>query len=211
MPKEPTPTARSQIPAASDPPPIGLNPLVRFALSEGAGNARAIAAAHITVEERLADLCATCPSRGFSFSCPPHAGGAGEFRKLREHLSWAVVVQLVVPMSALFSGERRELGKFLHELVAGVEARAAGLGYTDSRALAGGSCKSIFCHDHPDCRRLAGGPCRHPEHARPSMSGFGINVPLLMDRCNWPSDLNKNRPSTGEESMSWLAGLVLIG
>lgn len=197
--------------APREPLPNHLDELMRFSLSEGAGNAAAIPAIEIPVEERLANLCLTCPYHGFSHSCPPHVSGPSGFRKLQRELSWAMVIRLVVPLSALFSAEKRELGRFLHELVSAIEAQSVGMGYARSKAFAGGACKSIFCHDHPACSRLSGGPCRHPANARPSMSGFGINVPELMKRCGWPSDLGNSRTATDGESMSWLAGLVLIG
>lgn len=196
---------------SAPPPPEHLEDLVRFALSEGAANARLIASAEIPVEDSLAQFCTTCPSYGFSMSCAPHVAGPPGFRELARRLPWAVVIRLVVPFSALFSSEKKELGRFLHELVAAVEARAVGMGHTNSRAFAGGSCKSIFCHDHPDCRRLSGGACRHPDHARPSMSGFGVNVSELMKQCGWSSDLAGSVPSPDAQSMSWIAGLVLVG
>jgi predicted metal-binding protein len=196
---------------SGNPPPDNLDDLVQFALSGGAGNARVIPAAEIPVDDGLVAHCKTCPSYGFSMSCTPHVSGPSGFRDLQQKLPWAVVIRLVVPLSALFSAEKRELGRFLHELVASVETRALGMGYTESRAFAGGSCKNIFCEDHPECRRLAGDPCRHPDHARPSMSGFGIDVSELMKKCGWPSDLDSRKKAPGKDSMSWLAGLVLIG
>ena len=192
-------------------PSFKLYDIVRFALSKGASNAHAVASADILVEEKLAKLCATCPSHGFSPSCPPHVSGPAGFRKLQKQLPCAVAIRLVVPLSALFSAEKQGLGRFLHELTSGIEAYAVGMGYTDSRAFAGGSCKSIFCRDHSDCRRLSGGLCRHPEHARPSMSGFGIDVLDLMKKCGWPAGFGGTKTTDGGESMSWLAGLVLIG
>ncbi len=192
-------------------PSFHLYDIVRFAFSEGASDARAIAASDILVEEKFAKLCAACPSYGFSHSCPPQVSGPSGFRELQKQLPWAVAVRLVVPLSALFSAERQDLGRFLHELTSGIEAYAVGMGYTDSRAFAGGSCKGIFCREHSECRRLSGGLCRHPEHARPSMSGFGIDVLDLMKKCGWPSEFGGMKTTGDGESMSWLAGLVMIG
>jgi predicted metal-binding protein len=200
-----------QKPETTDTPPPHLDDLVQYALSEGAANAKGIASADIPVEDRLVEYCTTCPSYGFSMSCSPHVSGPSGFREMQHKLPWALVIRLVVPLSALFSNEKRELGRFLHELVAAIEARAVGMGHVGSRAFAGGSCKNIFCHGHPDCRRLSGGPCRHPDIARPSMSGFGINVSELMQTCGWPSKIDTLDPARGSETMSWIAGLVLIG
>lgn len=200
-----------QEPETTDTPLPHLNDLVQYALSEGAANAKCIASAGIPLEEGLVEHCTTCPSYGFSMSCTPHVSGPSGFRAMQRQLPWAVVIRLVVPFSALFSNEKRELGRFLHELVAAIEALAVDMGHVSSRAFAGGSCKNIFCRGHPDCRRLSGGPCRHPDVARPSMSGFGINVSELMQTCGWSSKLDTLDAAQGSESMSWLAGLVLIG
>jgi len=53
--------------------------------------------------------------------------------------------------------------------------------------------------------------CRHPQHARPSMSGFGINVSELMKSCGWSSEINVREGESDSEYMSWVAGLILIG
>jgi predicted metal-binding protein len=93
-----------------------------------------------------------------------------------------------VPSAAMFSDERREIMQLLHEIVAGVELKAADMGYSGSKAFAGGSCKKIFFYDLMDCGVLSDkGECRHPRSARPSMSGFGINVAKLLQSAAWPA------------------------
>jgi predicted metal-binding protein len=86
------------------------------------------------------------------------------------------------------------------------------MGYSDSRAFAGGCCKDIFCRDHEGCRVLSGdGQCRNPQYARPSMSGFGINVSKLMHVAGWPADINIHEADSDTASMTWVAGLIMIG
>jgi hypothetical protein len=76
-----------------------------------------------------------------------------------------------VPSEILYSGENRELFQLLHEIAAGIENSAVKMGFSDAQAYAGGSCKRIFCHDHPECRVISEkGSCRNPDYARPSMS-----------------------------------------
>jgi predicted metal-binding protein len=117
-----------------------------------------------------------------------------------------------VPTGILFSEQRRSVSRRLHELVARIEQEAAKLGYPNSKAFAGGSCKNIFCYEHADCCVLVDTrPCRHPQHARPSMSGYGINVSRLMSTCGWPADIRVREWETDPGSTSWLAGLVMIG
>lgn len=191
-----------------------LEELVRLARALGAGDARLIPSHDIFVEESLANLCREpqCENFGLSPSCPPHVGGPSQFRQLQKDLEWAVIVRLVVPSVALFSEERRGIMRLLHEIVAGIEERAVKMGHSNSRALAGGSCKQIFCHEYGACRVLSEeGECRNPEQARPSMSGFGINVSELMKTCGWPANIKINKAEATADPLSWVAGLVLVG
>jgi predicted metal-binding protein len=189
-----------------------LEELVQMATSMGASDAQAIASSDILVKESLAEKCVDprCSNYGLSPSCPPHVSGPEGFRKLQETHQHAIVVRLVVPAAALLSHERKDFGRLLHELVAGIEQEAITMGYADSRAFAGGSCKNLFCAEHLECRRLAREEeCRNPQLARPSMSGFGIDVFELMRTCEWPANANTGAPDA--DSMSWLAGLVMVG
>jgi predicted metal-binding protein len=190
-----------------------LEKLVQLALSAGASRARVIAAADILVEDKLAKLCVQprCSNYGLSPSCPPHVGGTPAFRRLQKKLKHALVVRMDVPSAVLFSDELVEVERFLHELVANVEQEAVRLGYDRARAFAGGSCKQIFCHDQVECRRLLeNGECRHPQSARPSLLGFGVDVLHLMKTCGWTVGLNDRLATPGGDSMSWIAGLVML-
>ena len=89
--------------------------------------------------------------------------------------------------------------------------RRFGMGYAESKAFAGGSCKKIFCREHAACRVLSGeGECRNPQYARPSMSGFGINVLKLLQKAGIQADKTPVRADYPDESMSWTAGLVMV-
>ncbi len=190
-----------------------IDKLIEIATLSGATDASTIFPAKIIVDEEFSRFCREprCENFGLSPSCPPHVKGPETFRIWRESAEATIVVRLVVPMASLFSDERREVMALLHEIVAGVEIAAMHMGYVQSKAFAGGSCKNIFCSDMNGCRVLSGGVCRNPQLARPSMSGFGINVAQLMDDCGWPSDINVKEKNYDGESMSWVAGLVLIG
>ena len=191
-----------------------LEDLVRLSKSLGASDAQWIASGDIVVEDRLAALCRDpqCENYGRSPSCPPHVSGPSEFRKLQTTLNKAIVNRIVVPTASLFSDDKRDIMRLLHEIVAAIEQEAQKMGYGGSRAFAGGSCKGIFCHSHSACQRLSeAGECRYPGMARPSMSGFGINVSELMSTCGWPKDISVRKTDATEGSMSWVAGLVLVG
>ena len=188
--------------------------LIRQACLAGATEIRQLSPSEIVVDERLVRFCSEprCENYGLSSSCPPHVAGPEGFSRLREHCTIALVVRLEVPSAVLFSNERKEVMRFLHEIVAGIERSAVQLGYIGSKAFAGGSCKDLFCHDKPVCRVVSGqGACRNPSMARPSMSGFGINVGKMMESAGWPATNNTSHAGQSAEAMTWVAGLVMIG
>lgn len=187
--------------------------LISQACLAGATEVRMLSPAEISVEDRLVLFCSEprCENYGLSPSCPPHVAGPVGFERLREKSRSALIVRLEVPSAVLFSNERKEVMRLLHEIVAGIELAAVALGYSGSKAFAGGSCKDLFCHNYLFCQVLAHeGPCRNPRMARPSMSGFGINVAKMMEAAGW--SVTKNSPLTDPvvEAMTWVAGLIMI-
>jgi predicted metal-binding protein len=120
-----------------------LKKLIKQASQSGASGAAAISASDISVEDDLAKLCREpqCESYGLSTSCPPHVSGPSGFRKLLKKFKHAIVIKIDVPLEILFSSERRDIMKLLHEIAAGIEQAAVKTGYHSSKAFAGGSCK----------------------------------------------------------------------
>lgn len=189
-----------------------LKKLIQFAYLRGASNAEVISSDDISAEDNLANFCRECENYGLGPSCPPHVSGPAGFRELQKNMRYAIVVRIDIPSAVMFSDERREIMRLLHEIVAGIEQKALEMGYSNSKSFAGGSCKEIFCRDHADCSVLSGhGECRNPHNARPSMSGFGINVSGLMRAAGWPADMNTRKPDSDAASMIWVAGLGMIG
>ncbi|MCD6425541.1 MAG: DUF2284 domain-containing protein [Anaerolineales bacterium] len=191
-----------------------LDPLIQLAVSLGASKAHIISSDKIVVEDQLAQKCIEpqCENYGQSFSCPPHVEGPAFFRELTKSHPRALIIQLVIPALMLLSWERLGVGKVLHELVANVELEARKMGYARSSGFAGGSCKELFCQDHLSCRRVEeNGPCRHPDLARPSMSGYGIDVFQLIKSCGWKTNFNHEEGLPAEDQLSWVAGLVMLG
>lgn len=192
----------------------GMDDLLRLARTLGATEAAVVSTDAVCVEDHLAGLCREprCPNYGVSASCPPHVSGPPGFRKLLEGFQHAVVFKIEVPSDVLLSGERQEIFRLLHEIAAGIEKDAVRRGHTRSRAFAGGSCKGLFCPGETGCRVVdEGGECRNPDRARPSMSGFGINVSKLMAAAGWP--MNRAAPDEGGDAAGTgtVSGLVLIG
>lgn len=193
--------------------PDGLQDLKSQACHLGASQAAIISTTNIAVHEHLADLCRQpeCKAYGLSASCPPHVRGPSEFRRLLTRFDWAVCLKIDVPTEILLSDERMHVYQLLHKIVATIETAAVDQGCTDARAFAGGSCKQIFCPEQKDCRVVAAGrTCRHPQHARPSMSGFGIDVSRFMQAAGWqlPRITRDTEPET--IPMGSVSGLVLV-
>lgn len=186
--------------------------LKKIAMSRGATDVAIISSDRIEVDENITTFCKDprCENYGLSPGCPPHVKGPQSFREMVKTRPHVLVVRIVVPSSVLFSEERRELMAFLHELVASVEIAAVEKGFPLSKAFAGGSCKDLFCFAEADCNVLArNGECRNPTKSRHSMSGYGVNVSGLLQSCGWEANLRMEQE--GEESKSWVAGIVLLG
>jgi predicted metal-binding protein len=193
--------------------PAGLEELLELACRLGARDAAVIAVGDIPVEDNLAELCKTpgCENYGQGAGCPPHVSGPSGFRDLVKQYRQAIVFMLEVPSEALFSNEREGLFRLLHEIASSIERAAVSMGYGRSKAFAGGSCKQLFCQHHAQCRVLSGkGECRNPDLARPSMSGFGINVSKLMQAAGWTMS-RAVKTEKDAVAMGTLCGLVLIG
>lgn len=187
--------------------------ILSFAEHNGATRAKRLSPAAIRVENKLAAYCRTpkCPNFGLSMSCPPHVSGPAEFRRMAEESSHAIVIRIEIDGASLHGEQRSEVMRLLHEITAAVEGEAKRLGFSGSQAFAGGSCKMSFCAEHESCRVLAeGGICRHPDAARPSMSGYGINVGDLMKEAGWSTDLFPKADNNGHEQPAWVAGLILL-
>lgn len=192
--------------------------LVQVALGAGASEVMILSARKILVDEKLADRCLEprCPSYGLSKSCPPHVSGPAAFRKALEAFSHALCFKIDVPADAFhsadsdFSSESRAVFRLLHEIAAAIEKSAVDVGFTSAKAYAGGSCKKFFCLHHPDCGALTRGVCRNPEHARPSMSGFGIDVSRLFKSCGWEMRWDFEANGLAKMRMASLCGMVLI-
>jgi len=190
-----------------------LEELMQLACRLGASDAAVIPTSEISVEDDLAKLCREpqCENYGLSASCPPHVAGPDGFRKLQKKNQHAVFFKIDVPSEILLSSQRREIFQLLHEIAADIEQAAVKMGYSHSKAFAGGSCKKLFCRDHIDCRLVAeGGACRNPQRARPSMSGFGINVSKLMKSAGWHLDRITRDTDPDDVPMGSVSGLVLV-
>lgn len=189
-----------------------LDPLIHLAHRFGATQTAVIHARQVPQNKLLANLCLDnkCAFYGQSFSCPPHVSGPEGFKKLQKQTRYALVIRFDIPKAVMFSDERCEVMGLLHETVAAVEEKAMEMGYPASKGFAGGSCKEIFCSEHARCRKLSGeGDCRNPHLARPSMSGFCIDVGKMLKIAGCSP--KSGHADSDSEPMTWVAGLVMVG
>ncbi|HCY85871.1 MAG TPA: hypothetical protein DHV36_12115, partial [Desulfobacteraceae bacterium] len=169
-----------------------------------------------STDEKLARFCVTpgCENYGQSKSCPPHVEGPAIFTQWLSDYTRALFFKIEVPSELLFSHDRRELFELLHRAAAAIEIEAKAMGFSRAKGFAGGSCKATFCHDKLSCRVIGSndgrheGTCRFPDVARPSMSGYGVNVSELITAAGW----DEEPLMAGEQAKntSGLYGLVLI-
>jgi predicted metal-binding protein len=187
--------------------------LVDQALALGAHGAAAISPDQIPIQDSLAALCAElkCDGYGQSMSCPPQVAGPAWLRARLAEASVVLVFKFDVPTDILHSSQRWDLFGLLHETAASLEKTAREAGFEHSFGLAGGSCKNIFCSSHYQCRVLSeGGPCRNPDSARASMSGYGVNVKNLAKVLGWPMESTVSDPTSGQMATALLAGMVVV-
>ena len=190
-----------------------LKELVQYAYKTGATSIELIPTKDIVVEHKFADMCLEprCENYGLSKSCPPHVSGPSAFKKKLGKFNQAIFFKIDVPSEILYSNERLELFQLLHEVAAGIELYAKKTGFKNAQAYAGGSCKGIFCKDHLECQALSkNGTCRNPLSARPSMSGFGINVAKLMEIAGWTANWVTHGTDSSETKMANVNGLILL-
>ncbi len=188
--------------------------LTREAKRLGATESTIISSKQIQVKDNLAALCNgeyICPNYGLAASCPPHVEGPAGFRTWQAQSEYAITVKIELPASVMFSDERKGVMQLLHQIVAVVEHKAIEMGFEKSKAFAGGSCKELFCDDHEKCCvATENKPCRHLEIARPSMSGFGIDVTELMISSGWPAQKTEASELPDKDATSWVAGLIML-
>lgn len=180
----------------------------------GATSSAIIPSAEIQVKDDLAAICNgeyPCPHYGLAASCPPHVGGPVQFKKWQAQSRYSITVKIELPTSVMFSNERTDVMRLLHQIVSAVEKKAKEIGFKNARGFAGSSCKALFCDDREGCCVVANSrPCRHKEVARPSMSGFGIDVTQLMLSSGWSSQKAEWDSASDKNGLSWVAGLVLL-
>lgn len=190
-----------------------LPELLAFAASLGVGDAKLMAVDRITVEDHFRSQCEEprCPNYNTSINCPPHSMMPEQFRDHIKGFIHALAFKFDVPNEAVQGPKRREASLLLHETTAAIEHQAKSLGFERARGYSSGGCKRTFCHEHADCAALQeGGQCRHPDEARPSLSGMGVNWHKLSKALGWTMQRNEAGDLSPGGQTVMMAGLVLL-
>lgn len=191
-----------------------LDSIVSRAQRQGVSDVRIVSPDMIPVDSRFVAYCREprCPGFGMSMSCPPNVEGPDWFREFKSGFDAVLVFKFDVPSRVLLSEERHGITRLIHETAAGIEIAARQARLSRSRGFAGGSCKALFCSDYSACNVLSGqGECRHPDQARQSMSGMGVDFLELSRRLDWkPSKITKDTDPDQEPTGS-MAGMVFLG
>ncbi len=190
-----------------------MSDIIEQALKLGCTCAKLIPAAQIQVKTELAELCqpGSCAEYGLAPTCPPHVSGPEGFKQLQESYQQALILRLEVLEQDLLGEQRIAIFRNLQKLVAHLEKYALANGFSAACGFSGGSCKRLFCEQEPGCAVLTeNAPCRYPDQARPSMSGFGIDLLALMKTCDWPATFIDSHNPQDYSRKSWVAALILL-
>ncbi|MEW6533027.1 MAG: DUF2284 domain-containing protein [Thermodesulfobacteriota bacterium] len=186
-----------------------ISELLAFARSLGVSDAKLLRVDRITVEDHFRDLCEDprCSNYGTSINCPPHSMTPAKFRDHIKGYVHVLAFKFDMPMEAVQEASLREAALLLHETTAAIELQAKSLGFDRACGYSSGGCKRTFCYEHADCAALQeGGQCRHPDKARPSLSGMGVNWQTLSKTLGWTMHKSED---AGQESVM-MAGLVFL-
>ncbi|MEJ2657618.1 MAG: DUF2284 domain-containing protein [Desulfobacterales bacterium] len=189
-----------------------LDTLKQKALELGASDATIISKEMIVVENEIIDCCKNplCESFGKSLHCPPHAMKPERFREFLSHCEKAVIFKNDVSPKILLSNERFNEFRKIYEIATGLEQFSKAAGFSQSKGLAAGSCKPVFCPGLQCQALMDGNTCRYPNIARPAMEAVGIHVFKLVEKVGWK--INKITENSDPESVKngILVGMVLV-
>lgn len=187
-----------------------------LAIELGASSARAIDAAEVVVDDRVAYKCRIpkCWEYGNCANCPPHSPSPQETRHLVSQYRRAVAFKIDVPTEVMLRGraDKDRVGAYrkVFEIVGALEAAAFYDGHYLSTGFAAGSCKTVLCGKQ-DCAVLKQEECRQPLKARPSMEAASLDAFALAEKLGWDMYPIGRSLDPGLAASAAVMGLVLIG
>jgi predicted metal-binding protein len=187
--------------------------LKEIAMGLGASDAGIITTDSIPIEDRIVEMCKEplCECYSTSANCPPYVMKPKDARKWILFYEAALLFKIDVSPRILLSGKSFDVFRKIYVICSKLENLSFEKGYVHSKALAAGSCKSVFCRNIPCEALLNGGRCRYPSLGRPSMEALGINVFRLVKNVGWKIYPILRDSNPEEVPSAMLTGLLLVG
>jgi predicted metal-binding protein len=152
-------------------------------------------------EERVRGYCLDnrCGSYNANHMCPPRVGSLEEARAALRGFPQGVLLQYSREMNVAYDleGVIRTKMEF-HRLILRLERRLKKRGAPRLWGLIGGNCG--MCRT---CTAVEDKPCRHPEKARASLEGIGVDVIALLEKLGLDGQFHLDR-------ITW-TGCILFG
>ncbi len=185
--------------------------LQAFALEQGVTEIVKMTPDTLVIDEKLRDLCQKgCPNYGQSIHCPPHLMMPADFQTLLSGYRELAVVKVDLVLEGSTVEAYTGMGQRIHHLTAQLEHEARRLGFSRACGYSSGGCKQTLCGDEPDCAALhEKGQCRHPETARPSLSGMGVDWQRLSASLGWKM-MRTQTDENGEKKRIMMMGAILL-
>ena len=162
-----------------------------LAVERAALEARAVAAAQMPVDDRVAVRFSIpkCFGYGTGVNCPPHSKKPEDTRKLLFLYRCGVVFRFKVPPEVIVRdratiAQRVGAYKREFEVASSLESAACYDGYYLAVGFGAGSAKSTYCFDKP-CAVPSGDKRRNALRSRPSMEAVGIDCYRLASELGW--------------------------
>jgi predicted metal-binding protein len=155
----------------------------------------------VVPEERIRGYCIEnrCGSYNANHMCPPRVGSLGEVAARLQGFPEGVLLQYSRRMDVANDREGVIRTKLeFHRLILRLERRLEKRGWSGLWGLIGGNCE--LCRT---CTALEGKPCRHPEKARTSLEGIGVDVVGLLGELGLDGRFHADR-------LTW-TGCLLFG
>jgi len=190
-----------------------ISELLGFAGSLGMGDAKVLGVDRITVEDRFRRYCAEprCPDYNTSINCPPHSMTPNQFQEHIKGFTLVLAFKFDILIESVQETGLWEVLLLLHETTAAIEHQAQSLGFERACGYSSGACKRTLCYEHEDCAALQeGGQCRHPDKARPSLSGMGVDWYELSKTLGWVMQKPEDGQLNTEAETIMIAGLVFL-
>ncbi len=132
----------------------------------------------LTAREDVRAMCAgnRCGAWGKNWTCPPHCGTLEECQARMHSYSCGILVQTVGQLSKDIDTRGMRQAESAHLAALNAFAEAMRQAYPGALCLGTGGCRLCTKCAWPE-------PCRFPEHAMPSMEGYGLFVTQVCRDC----------------------------